>query len=566
HRRILYTMFNTGLHHNRPFVKSSRIVGDVMGRLHPHGDAAIYEALARLAQPFSMRYLLVDGQGNFGSVDGDRPAAMRYTEARLARIAADVLGDIDKDTVDWKPNYDEKELEPLALPTKVPMLLMNGSEGIAVGMATKVPPHNLGELLDGLIALCADPDLTVLDLMKFIPGPDFPTGGFIYGRQGIYEAYTTGRGRVRVRAKMEIETHPKTERETIVITEIPYQVNKARLLEEIAERVREKRIEGISDLRDESDRDGMRVVVELKRDAVSSVVMNLLYKLTNCSTTFGVINLALVDGQPKVLTLKEILSEFVDFRRDVVTKRCIFERAQAEARAHILEGLITALDNIDRIITIIRGSRTQEEAKLSMMAEFTLSDRQSQAILDMRLARLTGLEREKIQAEYDELQKLIEYLTRVLENPVLLMEIIVDEFKQMRERYADARRTQIVDDLGEFTDEDLIAEEDMVVTISHTGYIKRNGLSEYRAQRRGGRGKTGMTTKDEDFVRDLFVASTHSYLMIFTTFGRAYWVKVYNLPLASRTGKGKPIVNVVDLQPGDSVAAILPVDDFEADG
>ncbi len=566
HRRILYTMHDSGLHHNRSFVKCARIVGDVMGKLHPHGDTAIYDTLARLAQDFSMRYTLVDGQGNFGSVDGDPPAAMRYTEARLERISGEILEDIEKETVDWKPSYDEKQLEPTVLPTKVPLLLLNGSEGIAVGMATKIPPHNLGELLDGLMALADNPDISVSELMQHIPGPDFPTGGYICGRSGIYNAYTTGRGRLVVRAKMDVEARDKGDKESIIISEIPYQVNKTRLLEEIASAVKEKRIEGVTDLRDESDRDGMRIVVEIRRDIIADVIINLLYKLTNCQTTFGVINLALVGGQPREMSLKSILEYFLDFRRQVVTRRCEYEKKQAEARAHILEGLLTALDHIDAIITIIRSSQTQVEAQARMIEAYELSEKQTRAILDMRLARLTGLEREKIEGEYKDLREIITRLTQILADKVLLEEVIVGEFRAIRERYADERRTQIIDDEGEYSMEDLIADEDMVVTVSHLGYIKRVPLTDYRAQHRGGKGVIGMDTKEEDFVEQLYVASTHNYFLIFTNLGKVYWLKVYQIPKVGRTGRGKAIINLLKLDgSGERVVTILPVREFSED-
>ncbi len=563
HRRVLYSMHEASHHYNRSYVKSARVVGDVMSQLHPHGDQAIYDSLVRMAQNFSMRYLLVDGQGNFGSIDGDPPAAMRYTEVRLQRVSSEILADIEKETVDWKPSYDEKKLEPTVLPTRVPNLLMNGSEGIAVGMATKIPPHNLGELLSALIALAENPAMELRDLIAHIPGPDFPTAGFIYGRQGIYEAYATGRGKVTVRAKIDIETNAKTDRESVVISEVPYQVNKARLMEEIAQCVRDKKIEGVSDLRDESDKDGLRVVIDLKRDAASNVIVNQLYGLTQCSITFGINMLAIVAGRPRTLSLKEMLEEFLEHRREVVTRRCRFEKREAEARAHILEGLLLALDHIDAIINTIRASRTQDEAREALIAGFSLSERQAQAILDMRLARLTGLEREKIQAEYNELLERIAWLTRVLGDANLLRGIIVDEFRELRERYGDTRRTVIVDDDGEFTVEDLIAEEDMVVTVSHEGYIKRNPLTEFRAQRRGGKGVIGMETKEGDFVEQLYVATTHNYFLVFTNLGKLYWLKVYQIPMAGRASRGRPVINLIDLSDAkEKVQAILPVREF----
>ncbi len=564
HRRILFTMHDTGNLPGRPYRKSARIVGDVMGNYHPHGDAAIYDTVVRMAQDFSMRYTLVDGQGNFGSLDGDPPAAYRYTEVRMARAAAELLADIEKETVDWQPNYDESKQEPTVLPSRLPNLLVNGAEGIAVGMATKIPPHNLGEVVDALAKLIDEPETSVADLLQLIPGPDFPTGGFIYGRAGVVEAYTTGRGKVIVRARITTETNKRNDRESVVITEIPYQVNKARLVEEIAEQIREKHIEGVADLRDESDKDGVRVVLELKREAVSAVIVNQLYKLTSCQTTFGIILLTIVNGEPRILNLREILAEFIAFRREVVTRRTRFELRKAEERAHILEGLKIALDNIDAVITLIRKSKTVDDARAGLMKEFDLSERQAVAILEMRLQRLTGLERAKIVEEYNELIKLIARLQEILANEKLLMQIVKDELLEIKQKYGDDRRTEIVEDTGDLTIEDLIVEEDMVVTVSNTGYIKRNALSLYRAQHRGGKGKIGMETKEEDFVEQVFIASTHDYVLVFTDAGRVYWLKVYQLPQAGRASRGKAIVNLVALQdPKEKIAAVLNVREFQ---
>jgi DNA gyrase subunit A len=564
HRRVLYTMHESGNHPNRAYRKSARIVGDVMGSYHPHGDSAIYDTIVRMAQPFSLRYMLVDGQGNFGSIDGDPAAAYRYTEVRMAKLSSELLSDIEKDTVDWAPNYDETRQEPTVLPAKVPNLLMNGSEGIAVGMATKIPPHNLTELVNGTIALIENPEITIPELMEHIPGPDFPTAGFIYGKQGIHDAYTTGRGKVIMRARITTERNKRNDRESIVITELPYQTNKAKLILDIAHLVRDKKITGISDLRDESDKDGVRVVMDLKRDEISGVIVNQLYKHTSLQNTFGVIMLTLVEGQPKVLTLKEVLEAFISFRREVVTRRVRFELAKAEARAHILEGLKIALDNLDAVIKLIRGSANPPEAKEGLMGKFGLSALQAQAILDMRLQRLTGLERDKIEAEYAELIKEIARLRAILANDQLLMAIIVDELKENQEKFGDDRRTEIVPDTGEISIEDMIVEEDMVVTVSHAGYIKRNAASLYRAQRRGGKGRIGMGTKEEDFVERLFVASTHNYFLVFTNAGRVYWLKCYTIPQAGHASRGKPIVNLLNLQdPTELVATILPVKEFE---
>jgi len=564
HRRILYTMHDTGNVPGRAYRKSARIVGDVMGKYHPHGDAAIYDTIVRMAQDFSMRYTLVDGQGNFGSLDGDPPAAYRYTEVRMDRFAAELLADIEKDTVDWVPNYDDSTTEPLVLPSRIPNLLVNGAEGIAVGMATKIPPHNLGEIVDALVELVDNPDLETKDLMRYIPAPDFPTGGFIYGRQGVIDAYNTGRGKMTIRARITTETNKRNDRESIVITEVPYQTNKARLVEEIANQVRNKKIDGVSDLRDESDKDGVRIVLDLKKDAPSAVTVNQLYKNTNCQITFGIILLTLVNGQPRILTLRQILDEFLGFRREVVTRRTRYELAKAEERAHILEGLKIALDNLDEVIKLIRKSRTVDEARTGLMKQFELSERQAQAILDMRLQKLTGLERDKIVEEYNELIKLIARLEEILANERLLMQIVKDELAEVKKKYGDGRRTEIVDDTDDLSVEDLIVEEDMVVTVSNTGYIKRNALSLYRAQHRGGKGKIGMETKQEDFVEEVFIASTHDYIMVFTDAGRVYWLKVYQIPQAGRASRGKAIINLIQLQKsGEKVAAILNVRNFE---
>ena len=565
HRRILFGMNEMGLVHNRAYRKSAKIVGEIMGNYHPHGDSAIYDTLVRMAQDFNMRYLLVDGQGNYGSVDGDPPAAMRYTEARLTKLAEEMLADIDKETVDFGPNYDESRVEPLVLPSKVPNLLVNGAGGIAVGYATNIPTHNIGEVVDGLLLLLDEPETTVAQLMKKIPGPDFPTAGFIYGTSGIKEAYETGRGLLTLRAKVNIESDERTDRERLIVTEIPYQVNKAKLIERIAELIQEERIKGISDLRDESDREGVRIVIELKRSEIPLVVLNNLYKHSQLQTTFGVIMLALVNNRPEVLNLKQILYYFIEHRREVVVRRTAFELRKAEERAHILEGLKIALDNLDAVITLIRRSQSPDEARAGLIRQFSLSEIQANAILDMRLQRLTQLERNKLVEEYKEVLKQIEYLKSVLGSEPLVRKIIKDELNEIREAYKDDRKTQIVKEEAEINVEDLIAEEEVVVTISHAGYIKRNPVSLYRAQRRGGKGKIGMGIKEEDFVETLFTASTHDYLLFFTDAGKVYWLKVHEIPEAGRASKGKALVNLLALAGDEKVTATLPVKEFRED-
>jgi len=562
HRRVLYGMSELGLRPNSAYKKSARIVGEVLGKYHPHGDTAVYDSMVRMVQDFSLRYPLVDGQGNFGSVDGDSPAAMRYTEARMTNIAVEVLRDLDKETVDFTTNFDESLKEPTVMPSVLPNLLVNGASGIAVGMATNIPPHNLREIVDALIALIDSPETEISELMQYVKGPDFPTAAIIYGAAGIHEAYHTGRGRVVIRGRATVEAL-KSGRENIVVSELPYQVNKANLIEKIADLVRDKKIEGISDIRDESDRDGMRMVIELKRDAYPDVILNQLYKHTQMQNTFGVIMLALVNGMPKVLNLKEALEHFIQFRHDVVVRRTQFDLNKAEKRAHILEGLKICLDNIDEVVELIKKSPNAESARMSLMDRFGLSEVQSQAILDMRLQRLTGLEREKIENEYLELIKLIEQLRSILASHEKRMKIVKDEIIEIREKYGDERRTEIIHATSDFNVEDMIAEEDMVITISHTGFIKRIAVTTYRRQLRGGRGLTGATTKEEDFVEHLFIASTHNYMLFFTNKGRCHWLKVHEIPQAGRATKGRAIVNLLEVEKHERIAAILPVREFD---
>ncbi|ADO75243.1 DNA gyrase subunit A [Stigmatella aurantiaca] len=611
HRRVLYAMHDLGNTHNRAYKKSARVVGDVIGKYHPHGDASVYEAMVRLAQEWSLRYLLVDGQGNFGSVDGDSPAAMRYTEVRMDRLAEELLADIDKETVDFGPNYDDSLTEPLVMPTKFPNLLVNGSTGIAVGMTTNIPPHNMGEVIDGTLHLIDHPQATVRDLMQFIPGPDFPTAATITGREGIARAYETGRGQITIRARTEIETSKKGDREAIIITEIPYQVNKARLIEKIADLVREKKLEGISDIRDESDRQGMRIFIELKRDAISGVVLNNLFSMTPLETTFGAVMLAIDGGQPRTLNLKELLDRFISHRRDVITRRTRYELRKALARLHIVEGLLVAQDLIDLVVSLIRASKDPDEARWGLMhilsselyeherfgnlpridyaqakAQMEMlvsraraeepdyfglehkyegqgfSEIQAQNILEMRLQRLTGLQREELFKELLALVRDIARLRDILAHESSLLNVIKTELQDIRARYGDKRRTEITGEVSEITSEDLIAEEDMVVTLSHTGYVKRSPLNEYRAQKRGGRGKTGATTKEDDFVTDLFVASTHAFLMPITTKGKLYSLKVHQIPQASRTSRGKAIINLVKFEEDEKLAQVLVTRDF----
>jgi DNA gyrase subunit A len=596
HRRVLYAMNELGAHSNKPYYKSARIVGDVIGKFHPHGDQSVYDTLVRMAQPFSLRYLLVDGQGNFGSVDGDSAAAMRYTEARMSKLAHELMADIDKDTVDFQPNYDEKELEPTVMPTRVPNLLVNGSSGIAVGMATNIPPHNLSEIIDATIALIDDPEIGIDGLMQHVPGPDFPTAGIINGAAGIHEAYRTGRGRIYVRAKAEIEVDDKTNREAIIVTELPYMVNKARLIEKIAELVKEKKLEGISELRDESDKDGMRVYIEVKRDAAADVVLNNLYQQTPMESVFGINMVCLLDGRPRLLNLKEMLEAFVRHRREVVTRRTIFELRKARERAHILEGLTVALANIDEMIELIKTSANPQEARERMLAKrwepglvrallgaagadasrpedllpglglteqgYQLSEAQAKEILEMRLHRLTGLEQEKLTDEYKKLLDVIAELIRILEDPERLLEVIRDELRDLKENFGDARRTVIQPNMEDLNILDLIAPEDVVVTLSHAGYVKRQPLTTYRAQKRGGRGRSATAMKEEDFVERLWVVNTHDILLSFTSTGRVFWPKVYQLPEAGPNARGRPMVNFVALEPGERIQAVLPVRGF----
>jgi DNA gyrase subunit A len=562
HRRVLYGMLELGVNHNKPYKKSARIVGDVMGKYHPHGDSSIYDTMVRMAQDWSMRYTLVDGQGNFGSVDGDPPAAMRYTEARLRRMAEELLADINKNTVDFQPTYDDQNTEPTVLPAKIPNLLINGSSGIAVGMATNMAPHNLSEVIDGINAYIDNREITIVELMKHITAPDFPTGGIIYGYQGIQEAFLTGKGKIVIRAKAEIVTNANG-KDQIIATEIPYQVNKASMIERTAALINEKKIEGISDMRDESDRDGFRVVYDLKKDAIPNIVLNNLFKYTQLQSSFGVNNVALVKGRPQILNLKDLIVAFVEHRHEVVVRRTKFELDEAEKRAHILEGYLIALDHLDEVITLIRNSKDPEIAKAGLMERFSLSEIQSKAILEMRLQRLTGLERDKIQNEYTEVKALIERLNEILASEPIRMGIIKTELSEIKERYGDARKTLVVHSEDDITMEDMIANEEMVITISNQGYIKRTSLSEYRTQGRGGVGSKAVTTKDDDFTEHLFVAQAHNYLLIFTALGQVYWKKVYEIPEGTKTSKGRAIQNLLNIQPGDSVREILNVKSIE---
>jgi len=562
HRRILYAMNELGLTHNRSYKKSARIVGEVLGKYHPHGDAAVYDTMVRMVQDFSLRYPLIDGQGNFGSVDGDSAAAMRYTEAKMQKLAEEMLKDIDKNTVNFVPNFDETLTEPEVLPAGIPNLLVNGSSGIAVGMATNIPPHNMSEVIDGAISLIDNPEISINELMNHIPAPDFPTGAIIYGVQGVKEAYHTGRGKITIRAKVNVETKDRTNKENIVISEIPYQVNKANLIEKIAELVKNKKLEGISDIRDESDRDGLRVVIELKKGAHSEVITNQLYKHTQLQVTFGVILLALVNGIPKVLNLKEMLRYYIDHRHEILIKRTKFELEAAEKKAHILEGLKIALDNIDEIIALIKRSKDPENAKQGLIKKFKLSDVQAKAILDMRLQKLTGLERDKVEQEYRETIMLIEKLNNILNNRNLQMEIIKEELLEIKKKYGDERKTEIIKDYTEFEIEDMIAEEEMVITISHQGYIKRFPISGYKKQMRGGKGSLGTMTKEEDFPEYLFIASTHHYILFFTTEGRCHWIKVYDLPQVGKASRGRAIVNLLKLSKDEKVAAFVASKEF----
>ena len=564
HRRILFGMSELGSSWNRPYKKSARIVGDVLGKYHPHGDSSVYDALVRMAQAFSMRYELVDGQGNFGSIDGDNAAAMRYTESRMTKISSEMLKDLEKETVDWGLNFDETMKEPTVLPSAVPTLLVNGSEGIAVGMATKIPPHNLTEITNGLIALIENEDISTEEIMTHIKGPDFPTAGLILGMDGLKSAYETGRGKIKMRARAHIETN-KNGKNSIVITEVAYQTNKANLVEKIADLVRDKKVVGITDLRDESDKDGIRVVIETKRDAVPEVILNQLYQHTQLQDTFGIILLALVDGVPKIMPIKTILNHFVDFRHDVVVRRTQFELKEAEARAHILEGLKTALDNIDEVIKVIRGSKNPPQAKEGLMNNFSLSETQAQAILEMRLQKLTGLEVEKVVEEYKALIKIISHLKGILDSKTQRMDIIKNELFEIRDLYGDERRTEIIPVDMDFSMEDMIAEEEVVLTITHQGYIKRTELNTYRTQRRGGRGIQGAMSKDEDFVEHLFIANTHNYMLFFTDKGKCYWLKVYDIPQGGRATRGRAVVNLIGCEPGEQVKAFVSVKDFDDD-
>jgi len=563
HRRILFAMRELKNDWNKPYKKSARIVGDVIGKYHPHGDTAVYDTIVRMAQDFSMRYPLVDGQGNFGSVDGDPPAAMRYTEIRMMPLSHHILEDLDKETVDFVPNYDESLSEPAVLPAKIPVLLINGSSGIAVGMATNIPPHNLSEVVDAISALIDNPDLSCKDLMKYVPGPDFPTAGMIYGTRGIQEAYQTGRGIIRVRARIIVEKDKRTERETIIITEIPYQVNKARLIEKIAELIKNKQIEGFQFVRDESDREGMRIALGLKKDQMSAVVVNQLYKHTQMETSFGIIFLAVVNNQPQVLNLKELLEYFILHRKEIIIRRTRFDLRKAEERAHILEGLKIALDNLDAVVALIRASQSPPEAKKGLMATFSLSADQAQAILDMRLQRLTGLEQEKILEEYKNVIKDIARYREILGNERLVLNLIKEELAEIKNEYGDKRRTEIIEETRAITIADMIVEEDMVVTISQSGYIKRNPVSLYHSQHRGGKGKTAMVPKEEDIIQHLFVASTHHTFLFFTNQGRVYWCKVYDIPQAGRQSRGKAIINLLNFVEGEKLSTVLAVPAFE---
>jgi DNA gyrase subunit A len=565
HRRVLYAMSELSLTWNKPYKKSARVVGDVIGKYHPHGDAAVYETIVRMAQDFSLRYPLVDGQGNFGSVDGDPAAAMRYTEIRMSKIAQEMLRDIEKDTVRFVPNYDNSLEEPATLPARIPNLLINGASGIAVGMATNIPPHCLSEVIDGLVYLIDNPEAKTEQLMDFIKGPDFPTAGFIHGRKGIKDAYETGRGIIQLRAKAFIEKTKNGQKECVIISELPYQVNKARLIEKIAELVKDKKIEGISALRDESDREGMRIVLELKRNEIAKAVLNQLYKHTQTQTTFGVIMLALVNNQPKILKLKELLNHFIEFRRGVIIRRTTFELAEAKERAHILEGLKTAVENIDAVVEMIKKSASPDEARTELMTKLYLSQKQAQAILDMRLQRLTGLEREKILEEFKEVLKTIEELMSILKSEKRVREIVKKELLEIKEEHHDIRQTEIIDETQEITFEDMITEEQMVVAITHSGYIKRNPVSLYKTQKRGGKGIKAMTTKEEDIVEHLFVSSTHDHMLFFTNKGRVFWLKVHEIPQAGRAAKGKAIVNLLYVEQGEQVTAVMRVRSFDPD-
>lgn len=562
HRRVLFGMQDLGVNYNKAHKKSARIVGEVLGKYHPHGDASVYDTMVRMAQDWSLRYTLVDGQGNFGSIDGDFPAAMRYTEARLRRIAEELLADINKDTVDFQPNFDDSLTEPTVLPGKLPNLLINGSSGIAVGMATNMAPHNLREVIDGIVAYIDNNEITIPELMKFVTAPDFPTGGIIYGMSGVQEGYLTGRGRIVIRAKAEIVTNANG-RDQIIVTEVPYMVNKAMMIEKTAALINEKKIEGISDLRDESDRDGYRVVYDLKKDAIPNIVLNNLYKYTQLQSSFGVNNVALVKGRPQTLNLKDLIRYFVDHRHEVIVRRTKFELAEAEKRAHILEGYLIALDNLDEVIALIRASKDPDTAREGLMSRFGLSEIQSKAILDMRLQRLTGLERDKIQQEYKEVKELIERLNEILANEPMRMQIIKDELAELRDRYGDDRRTQIVHNDEDFTVEDMIPNEDMVITISNQGYIKRTLLSEYRTQARGGVGSRGVSTKEDDFTEHLFIAQAHNYLLIFTDQGKVYWKKAYEIPEGNKISKGRAIQNLINIEPGDNIRAIITVKNLQ---